>query len=219
LVSWPRNTFWHIQDDDVDRPIKDKIEAMKREEIIRVAGDLFYSKGFIKTSMEDIATALSVGKPFIYSHFASKADLLAEVCNRTTALAADFANFALDGNGTPLTKLREIVYQLCLRVIEGRLYLAVRFREEKHLPPNAVKELSRNYRSFNDAITRLLQEGIQTGECHANADAVVVTHALSGMTTWLYTWYKPGGKLSPEEIAEQMAGLVVNMIRNHDYHA
>jgi AcrR family transcriptional regulator len=196
-----------------DRPMKEKLDALKREEIVRVAGDLFYRKGFSKTSMDEIAAALSVGKPFIYSQFPSKTDLLAEVCNRTAALAADVARDASEGEGTPLAKLEQLAYQLALKVIEGRFNLGVRFREEKHLPPYALKQLSRSYHAFNEAISQLLRQGIAAGEFHSHADAVVVAHAISGMATWLYTWYQDRGTLSAEQIASQMSALVVNMIK------
>ena len=195
--------------------MKEKLDALKREEIVRVAGDLFYRNGFNKTSMDQIATALSVGKPFIYSQFPSKIDLLAEVCNRTAGLAADVAKLASEGEGTALKKLEQLAYQLALKVIEGRLNLGVRFREEKHLPPYALKQLSRSYHAFNNAISRLLAEGIAAGEFHNHADAVVVAHAISGMTTWLYTWYRDTGPLSAEQIASQMSALITNMIEKH----
>jgi AcrR family transcriptional regulator len=197
----------------MDRPMKEKLDALKKEEIVRIAGDLFFRNGFNKTSMDEIAAALSVGKPFIYSQFPSKADLLAEVCNRTAALAADVAKFTSEGEGSPSAKLEQLAYQLALKVIEGRFNLGVRFREEKHLPPYALKQLSHSYHAFNEAISRLLRQGIAAGEFHSYADAVVVAHAISGMTTWLYTWFQDRGPLSPEQIASQMSVLVVNMIK------
>lgn len=48
--------------------LKEQVEDLKQEEIIRVAGELFYKNGFTKTSMDDIAAALSIGKPMIYSY-------------------------------------------------------------------------------------------------------------------------------------------------------
>jgi hypothetical protein len=100
-----------------------------------------------------------------------------------------------------------------LRAIFSIARASARPREEKHLPPYALKQLSRSYHAFNEAISQLLRQGIAAGEFHSHADAVVVAHAISGMATWLYTWYQDRGTLSAEQIASQMSALVVNMIK------
>ena len=195
------------------KQLKSKINDLKRDEIIRVAGNLFYQNGFTKTSVEDIATALSVGKPFIYSFFPSKADLLADVCNRVTSFAADLAVYALNDEGPFTERLDRIVRQLCLRVIEGHLYLAVLFREEKHMPSSAVKQLTRNRHAFKNAVTKLLDDGKRAGEFKFQSSAAITELAITGMITWVFTWYQERGALKPEQIADEMSSLVMDMVR------
>lgn len=195
------------------KQLKSKINDLKRDEIIRVAGNLFYQNGFTKTSVEDIATALSVGKPFIYSFFPSKADLLADVCNRVTSFAADLAVYALNDEGPFTERLDRIVRQLCLRVIEGHLYLAVLFREEKHMPSSAVKQLTRNRHAFKNAVTKLLDDGKKAGEFKFQSSAAITELAITGMITWVFTWYQERGALKPEQIADEMSSLVMDMVR------
>lgn len=195
------------------KQLKSKINDLKRDEIIRVAGNLFYQNGFTKTSVDDIAAALSVGKPFIYSFFPSKADLLAVVCNRVTSFAADLAVYALKEEGSFVDRLDRVVRQLCLRVIDGHLYLAVLFREEKHMPSVAVKQLSRNRHAFKNAVTKLLEDGKNAGEFKFQASPAITELAITGMITWVFTWYQERGALKPEQIADQMTGLVMDMVK------
>ena len=192
--------------------LKDQVENFKQEEIIRVAGDLFYHKGFTKTSVDDIATALSIGKPMIYTYFSSKVDLLAAVCNRVTALAADLAMYSSQTEGTATEKLEKILHDLCLRTIEGRTYLAVLFREVKHLPPYGLEQLSQNDQAFRAIIVQLLEEGKRNGEFSYSTDEKVMAHAISGMTTWIHTWFRESGPLSPEQVAAQMIDMVWKMV-------
>jgi hypothetical protein len=65
---------------------------------------------------------------------------------------------------------------------------------------------------FNRSIEVLLQDGVRTGEFVVENESVV-THAISGMATWIFTWYRPDGPLSPNEIAQQMANLVLRMVQ------
>jgi AcrR family transcriptional regulator len=53
--------------------------ADRRRQLLRVALDLFGSRGFRATSMEDIAEAAGVTKPVLYQHFPSKGELHLEL--------------------------------------------------------------------------------------------------------------------------------------------
>jgi len=192
--------------------LRDRLLVVKREEILRVAAEMFYEDGYARTSMDDIAARLGIGKPSIYALFESKTELLSEICNRTTQYAAAIAGEAAVWGGAPSARLRHIVEQLCLRVIEGRRHLSVLFRDYKHLPPEAVGKLAENFHAFNRSLGALLREGVEAGEFTVQ-DPAVVTHAISGMGTWIYAWYRPEGTLSPEEISSQMADLALRMVK------
>jgi AcrR family transcriptional regulator len=56
---------------------KKRSAAETRDEILRVALDLFTQKGFEGTSVRDIATAVGITQSSLYYHFASKDDIVA----------------------------------------------------------------------------------------------------------------------------------------------
>ena len=56
--------------------MRDEILAYKRERILEEAVKLFYERGFTGTTLDDIAAELGVTKPFIYTHFRGKVELL-----------------------------------------------------------------------------------------------------------------------------------------------
>ncbi len=192
-------------------PLRERILEVKREEILRVAGELFFTKGFIQTSVEEIAVRLGIGKPQIYACYASKTALLAEVCNCTTMLAANVAAEAARSEGTPTDRVAHVVRELTRRVIEGRMNLAVLFREVKHLPQAAIDELAHNFHLFNRSFESLLKEGVAAGEFEVREPAVV-THAISGMTTWIYSWFNDQGPLTGEQVTEEIVRLALQMV-------
>lgn len=191
--------------------LRDRLLEVKREEILRVAGELFSTRGFAQTSVEEIAVRLGIGKPQIYACYPSKTALLAEVCNRTTMLAANAAAEAARSEGTPTDRVAHVVRELTRRVIEGRMNLAVLFREVKHLPQEAIDELAHNFHLFNRSFESLLQEGVAAGEFEVREPAVL-THAVSGMTTWIYSWFSPDGPLTGEQVTEEMVRLALQMV-------
>ena len=75
--------------------MREAISKLKRERILATAVDLFYRQGYGKTTLEQVASELQVTKPFIYAHFASKNELLAEICSRAIQLAHESLNRAL----------------------------------------------------------------------------------------------------------------------------
>jgi AcrR family transcriptional regulator len=183
--------------------LRDEIKDLKRKRILDAASELFFQHGFKGTSVEAIASRLHVTKPFIYYHFDSKAEILAGVCGRTTAFVAQSAEVAAAGSGSVWERLESLVRDLSL---------AVYFREENHLPRSAFRDLSRNRKRFDTALSKLLREGIDAGEFHI-PNISVATQAITGMTTWIFNWYRPTGSLTPDQIAEEMVSLVSSMVR------
>ena len=67
--------------------------ALKRARALNAAVDLFYEYGYDKTTLDAVAERLGVTKPFIYLHFSSKVDLLADICTRGLSASLE----AVDG--------------------------------------------------------------------------------------------------------------------------
>ncbi len=195
--------------------LRDEVKDLKRTRILDAASELFFEHGYKGASVDAIAARLRVTKPFIYYHFETKADILAGVCGRTTAFVAQSAETAASRHGSVSERLETLVRDLTIRVIEGRIYLAVYFREEKHLPKAAFRELAKNRKRFDTAVSALLQEGVDSGVFRI-ANISVATQAITGMTTWIYNWYRPSGALTPDQIATQMVRLIDAMVRPAD---
>ena len=52
------------------------MESSKKDEISKAALDLFSSRGYLKTSMSDVAKAVGLTKGGLYYHVDKKEDLL-----------------------------------------------------------------------------------------------------------------------------------------------
>lgn len=193
--------------------IKEEINNLKRQRILDAASVLFHENGYRGTSIDAIAQQVNVTKPFIYYYFKNKAEILAAVCGETTAIVAEMAEQEALNSGPAQVRLRNLVKALTLKIIKSRVYLAVYFREEKHLPPANMKALADNRRRFNLALRQLLEQGVASGEFQSR-NITVATQSITGMTTWLFNWYRETGPLTPEAISDEMAGLCVAMLTN-----
>ena len=44
-------------------------------------------------------------------------------------------------------------------------------------------------------------------------DVQLTSLAIGGIVSWSYVWYRPGGRLSPTETADRVAGLVLAIVQ------
>ena len=190
--------------------MREEIQAYKRERILQEAVALFYARGFTATTLDDIAAALGVTKPFIYTHFRSKTDLLAALCTPTIEMSLAAVANAAKGPGTPTDRLYRAVVDFTKVVLERQANIAIFFREEKHLAPEAMAEITTLRKRFDSTLSRLLTEGVAAGEFEV-ADVSLAALAIGGMISWAYTWHRPNGRLPLDELCARMAELALQM--------
>jgi AcrR family transcriptional regulator len=94
----------------VRRPAKRRLGApARREQILRLAGDMFAKDGIEATSMRRIASKAGVTATLLYKHFADKDALLSAIGDGFFAkLAADLAKTMTD-KGDPVARLHALM--------------------------------------------------------------------------------------------------------------
>jgi AcrR family transcriptional regulator len=190
--------------------MREEILAYKRERILSEAVKLFYARGFTGTTLDDIAAELGVTKPFIYTHFRSKVDLLAAVCTPTIQMSLQAIRDAAHGSGTPTERLRRAIVDFTRVILSRQANIAIFFREEKNLATEALAEINALRKAFDRELSALLQEGVAAGEFQIR-DVRLAALALGGMISWAYTWHRPDGRLAVDELCARMAELALQM--------
>jgi TetR/AcrR family transcriptional regulator, cholesterol catabolism regulator len=191
--------------------MREEILAYKRERILEEAVKLFYERGFTGTTLDDIAAELGVTKPFIYTHFRSKVELLAALCKPTIEMSLAAVQEAATMGGRPTERLYRAVVDFTRVVLSRQANIAIYFREEKSLAPEALAEINALRRKFDHVLTGLLEEGVAAGE-FALDDAGLASLAIGGMISWAYTWHRPGGRLKLDELCAKMANMTLRMV-------
>ena len=191
--------------------IKNEVAALKRERTLGAAVDLFYERGYENSTLEAVADRLGVTKPFIYTHFGSKADLLAEICSRGIGKSLVAINDVLQVKGSSAEKLAEFGRRFVTAVLENQKHIAIFTREEKNLEPKDFKRISDMRRDFDTKLVGLLEAGIKSGEL-SMPDARIAALAIGGMVSWAYVWYRPNGRLTLAQVAAEMSDLIQAMV-------
>ena len=192
--------------------IRDAVSRLKRERIIATAVDLFYNNGLSNTSLEAVAEKMNVTKPFIYSHFKSKNDLLAEICARGIRASLDALNRVVASEGTPTDKLQALARDFTLAVLENQAHIAIYNREEKDLSPHDRDAINEMRSEFDRKFCALLNEGVSSGAFVVD-DVKLASLAIGGIVSWSYVWFRPNGRLTKAETADRVADLVLAMVQ------
>ena len=193
------------------RAMREEILAYKRERILEEAVKLFYERGFTGTTLDDIAAELGVTKPFIYTHFRSKTDLLAELCKPTIELSLEAVAGAAKLPGSPTVRLHRAIADFTRVVLSRQANIAIYFREEKNLAPNALAEINALRKKFDRVLSNLLTEGIAASEFEIS-DVNLTALAIGGMISWAYTWHRQEGRLALDDMCQRMADLALQMV-------
>jgi AcrR family transcriptional regulator len=179
---------------------------MHRGDIIQAAAQVFRQKGYQAASMKDIANAVGLQKASLYHHVTSKQEILVEILDQALDLLIADMQAVIDSGGPPEEQLRKAMRAYVSRVTQEASLAAVLQLEHRNLEPRIrARHVARRDR-YDDLWRRLIRRGVETG-AFRKVDENMVSFALLGVQNWMITWYRPEGRLSALEIADQFADL------------
>jgi AcrR family transcriptional regulator len=80
----------------------DRRAAQRREEILAIATDVFFEKGFSRTSIDDVLERIGGSKRTLYRHFPGKEALFSAIITTFSDRAANFTPTTASGELRPL---------------------------------------------------------------------------------------------------------------------
>jgi len=180
----------------------------KETQIINEAIKLFSQKGYHTTTLDEIAAALGITKAALYYYFPSKNHILRSIMQQSISFMGETVKTG-KSNAPPIEKLREI----CILVTELAAVTqnqAKIFFEQIHILPTRTRNaLMRKENEIIKTLQNVLQEGVDD-KVFRIKDVKICSYAILGLCNWTYRWYRPGGRLTPKQIAEITADLILN---------
>ncbi|MCE9650138.1 MAG: TetR/AcrR family transcriptional regulator [Parvibaculum sp.] len=193
------------------RDVKGEISAYKRRLILEEACHLFYAQGYEGATLDAVAERLNVTKPFIYSYYRNKAEILREISERGIRLCLAAIDETMEAGGPPLARLRVIVDRVTQLIIDNQEYIVVYQREEKNLEAQVARDIRKLRKAFDTRLEKLLAEGAASG-AFAIDDTNFAAISISGLMSWVANWYVPGGRRSPSEVVVLTQQMVMQMV-------
>ena len=177
----------------------------RKAQIDGTATALFRARGFAATSMRELAQAVGLEAGSLYSHVRSKEEILHRVC---FGLAENFfAAFAAAtaAEAQPVAQRLRQAIEAHVRVLTQDVAASTVFLHEwRHLSEPARAAFVTQRDRYEAGFRALLAQGRATGELRCPDPAFAALTLLASLN-WLPTWYRPGGPLTPDEIAHRLA--------------
>ena len=164
--------------------LKQEISEFKRRRIREEACHLFYVQGFEGTTIDAIAHRLDVTKPYIYSYYKNKSELLFDICRTGIALSLEAIGQVDLKQRPPLDQLKQIVDRVMRIIIDYQEYIVVYEREEKNLEPELARTIREQRSLFDHRLAELLAEGDAAG-VFSIANPGMTATTIGGMMTWV----------------------------------
>lgn len=183
----------------------------RRDEILRSLAAILRERRLSSLKMQDIADRLGLVKGNLYYYFKSKQDILYHChvkCMQASLEALERAEGAKD---SAATRLRWLLVRH-IRAITEDPYGGVLLADLEGLSASQRRRYVTMRDQFERGVRSLIEAGIRSREFRA-CDPRLAGFAILGAINWIPKWYRPDGKLSPTQIAEDFAGQFLNSLR------
>ena len=184
----------------------------RKEQIIEVSSRLFSQKGFVGTSMRDIAGELDIEAASLYSHIKSKDEILEEICFRKAdefiKAIDDVNDIYFNAEERLLMAVKSHIKILCSELYSSSVFL----HEWRHLNGPKLEEFKMLRNRYEGEFRKILQNG-EDENIFDTVDKKFAVLTILSTLNWITEWYKPGGTMKPEEIAENLCNFILTGLK------
>jgi AcrR family transcriptional regulator len=183
-----------------------------RRRVFEAAIVLFGERGYHAVSVKDIAGALSLTPMALYTHAASKQDLLFEIVKiGFETHRAEVGAALLEAGADPVDQIRALVAAHVRVHLQYAPLARVTIREVDQLDERFGDQLdllrTESVRTFFDVVERGQRLGVFT-----DADPELLIHAVAGLGTRAPDWWTPTSRFSADEVVETFTRFAVSIL-------
>jgi len=185
----------------------------RKEQVIRRAAELFREKGYVASSMRDLAQKMGIEAASLYSHIRSKEEILQSLC---FDMAAEFRKSLEEVEKQNLTaseKLRKGIIGHVQVMARDLTASAVFMNEHRHLSQPYLRDFLLLRINYINRFKGMIEAGMASGEFKNTIDKKLAVMTLFSSLNWMPQWYDPVGTIDPAELGLQLADMLVNGLK------
>ncbi|WP_406141078.1 TetR/AcrR family transcriptional regulator [Streptomyces sp. NBC_01089] len=184
-------------------------EAARR--LLVAAVEAFAERGYHATTTRDIAGRAGMSPAALYIHYKTKEELLHRISRIGHEKALEILETAADGPGTAAERLAAAVRSFVRWHAGHHTTARVVQYELDALGDDHRTEIVELRRRSDDAVRRIIDDGVQTGEFDVPYVAGTALAVLS-LCIDVARWFNVEGRRTPDEVGVFYADLVLRMV-------
>jgi AcrR family transcriptional regulator len=191
---------------------------VRRRAVVDAAAHVFAERGYHATTIAALLDATGLTTGALYHYVRSRDELLVLICDELMDPLLERAREILAAGAPPEAALRDLLHAW-LEHIERHLDHMRVFQQERHVIEREPRwrEIRSKRLQFEQVLDALLARAEASGAMEI-PDRRLALLALLGMVNYTPTWFRPGGRLRPREIADGYCDLLIDAYRPPHAH-
>ncbi|AZD09611.1 Acyclic terpenes utilization regulator AtuR, TetR family [Pseudomonas chlororaphis] len=180
-----------------------------RGKLLQTAAHLFRNKGYERTTVRDLASAVGIQSGSIFHHFKSKDDILRAVMEETIHYNTALMRAELAEAGSVRERVLALIRCELQSIMGGSgEAMAVLVYEWRSLSAQGQADVLALRDIYEQIWLQVLGEAKEAG--FIKGDVFITRRFLTGALSWTTTWFRAEGSMTPEQLAEEALTLVLN---------
>ncbi len=185
---------------------KNSRAASRKTIILREAARLFHEKGYMGTTLRELARCSGVQGGSVYHHFSSKQEILYQIMEYTMTILINKTRDAVKGETDPFEQMRKAIrFHIEYHTVDVH-ETYVTDAELRSLSPADHGKIIVMRDEYERIYHAILKQGIENGKMKID-NVKLAARGLLQMCTGVSYWFDPGGSLSISEIADRYIDL------------
>src|SRR4030095_1349741 len=178
-------------------------------EVYRTAAQIILRKGYDATSVNDIANALGMTKAGLYHYISGKKELLFDIMTFGLDELNDECVAPAHSIADASERLHFTIPKHAQRVTRGQGAITILVDEITALTPAQQRKITARKRDYFDKLRGTLNQLKAEGRLQ-DVDTTTAAFSILGMVNWLSRWFRPDGSMTPDQIGEEIAKIVLH---------
>lgn len=204
---------------------REREKLQRREEILQGAEELFFTRGYERTKMVEIAESVELSKGTLYLYFNSKEQLAYAILLRSFDLLTELLREASEGADRGIDKVHAMArayisfYQdhyrhfYFMQIFEGLLYETLTTEEEE-------SEFNQRLQAVKAVVIEAVEQGLEDGTLRSDLQpelsAITYMIAADGFMHQMVTrslFIKRTTNFSKDELIEELFRILVHSLK------
>ncbi len=174
--------------------------------ILRGAAKLFANKGYARTTIADLADAMTSSRGALYHYFDSKESILKAIILAHIGDMAGRVEAAIGADDTPNRRCKNMIHAMVTLNTESQNEATVLMDDLRYLDKRDRKRIIAKQNRIVDLVVDVLHQA-DTAKRLTERTGKPYAMMLLGMLNYIYTWYDPDGPVPPAEFADMVADV------------